>query len=109
MNLFKKLGWWLAKTTSLMPAGRYEVEYSLPAASHAGVFGTELDLTRKQASRFQRATKAKTCFYSGYDAPWASDIADELRDELLRQKPGYAYPVGVIFALLPVETNAQLA
>jgi len=93
-------------TLSGMPAGRYEVEYSIPAAGHASVFGCELDLTAEQATRFQQATQAATVFCSGYNNPKWEEVTRELQDLLDAAQPDYCHPVGIIYALLPPKEQA---
>lgn len=104
MNWIQRLRMAIRKKTptlSGMPAGRYEVEYSIPAAGHAAVFGFELELTAEQATRFQKATQAAMIFGSGYHDPDHNETARELQDLLDATQPGYNHSVGVIYALLP--------
>lgn len=83
-----------------LEAGRYNVEFTIPAASHQGdTWEKSLNLTAEQANRFLVATTASTIFLSGYADPKHESSARELEDLLRENYPEYSWPVGVIWSI----------
>lgn len=85
------------------PAGVYRIEFTLPPASHMGVYEEDLFLTSEEAAEFSAACHAEMVFTSTYsDHKWVS-VADKLALKLKAAHPQFVWPVGVILSctLLP--------